>query len=309
MQRHLVNILTSSCPMCGYDMIIENGKFVCRNAAGHRRGFVSISMPMTTQTQPPVARTRIFVSYSIDDAGDIADAIYRHYTKPQYGYSVFVSSADGAIQGGENWLKILEARIAQCDIFLVIITRGALRSNNVYIEVQEARRLNKRIIPCTHSKVDRLHVKWGLGQLEGPTFTLSGDLLRDLDSYLPNIIKIGKLAAGAFHIEISGPSDLDNTCGIAYSYIKEGNYSSALEWANKATEIDPNFPYGWKARGVALGNLGRYNEAIESYDMVLRLDPNDASAWYNRGWTLKKLGKYNEAKEYFDRSRQLGYNP
>ena len=37
--------------MCGYDMIIENGEFVCRNSAGHHRGIVSISMPMTTQTQ------------------------------------------------------------------------------------------------------------------------------------------------------------------------------------------------------------------------------------------------------------------
>jgi tetratricopeptide (TPR) repeat protein len=239
------------------------------------------------------------------------------------GNSVFVSATPDAIPYGHDYPPILKEKIAQCDIFLLIVTGNALSSGPVGKEVQIAQRLNKLIIPCRHSLVNRaLLKKWGLGQTEGPTFTTINDLVRHLDYHIKTVyqrapistehISISEQPNGTLHVdEISGgtqQSRLNRACWMAYDYIKRGNYPFALEWANKATEIDHDSAYAWQVKGVALGNLGRYNEAIQSFDIVLRLDPNDPNAWRGKGWTLEKLGNYNEAKQYFERARQLGYD-
>jgi tetratricopeptide (TPR) repeat protein len=42
-------------------------------------------------------------------------------------------------------------------------------------------------------------------------------------------------------------------------------------------------------KGLALNNLGKYNEAIEYYDKALQIDPKHADALYNKGLALNKL--------------------
>jgi tetratricopeptide (TPR) repeat protein len=99
---------------------------------------------------------------------------------------------------------------------------------------------------------------------------------------------------------------LKDAATMAYEYGKKGEYHNALEWANKAIQIDPNDAITWYNKGVALDNLCRYDEAIKSYDRAIQIDPNYADPWYNKGVTLGKLGRSDEAKQYFTKARQLG---
>lgn len=55
----------------------------------------------------------------------------------------------------------------------------------------------------------------------------------------------------------------------------------------------------------ALDGLGRYNEAVEYSDKALEIDPKNASAFNNKGNALLKLGKSNGAEEYYDNALEI----
>jgi uncharacterized protein YjbI with pentapeptide repeats len=58
-------------------------------------------------------------------------------------------------------------------------------------------------------------------------------------------------------------------------------------------------------KGNALRNEGKYNEAIEYYDKALEINPNYADALNGKGNALRNKGKYNEAIEYYDKALEI----
>ena len=123
---------------------------------------------------------KIFISYSRSDASDLAKRIYDHLMKD---YEVFTDVNN--IRVGDVWSNTLENNISNCDIFVVIITHGSLKSPNVEKEVLRAQLDKKRIIPCVHRNVTLRSVgytnsKWGLEKIQGIEFDNGYDLARDL---------------------------------------------------------------------------------------------------------------------------------
>jgi tetratricopeptide (TPR) repeat protein len=95
-------------------------------------------------------------------------------------------------------------------------------------------------------------------------------------------------------------------------YVLKGNehhfkkeYSEAIEWYDKAIEINPNYVDAWNNKGIALEYSGKHKEAIEYYDKALQLDPKYVDAWNNKGLALYNSGKHKEAIEYYDKALQL----
>src|SRR6476660_1057256 len=91
--------------------------------------------------------------------------------------------------------------------------------------------------------------------------------------------------------------------GNEHYYNKE--YNEAIEYYDKALEIDPKHVGALNNTGKVLDNLGKYNEAIVYYDKALQIDPKYADALNSKGNVLGKLGKYNEAIEYYDKALQI----
>src|SRR5688500_4752229 len=91
----------------------------------------------------------MFISFSTRDGEDIADHLYEEYKK---GYNVFYSPKE--ILYGDNWRKEIKKNIEECDIFLVIATYGALESEEVGKEVDEAKQFRKRIVPCRPKDIE-----------------------------------------------------------------------------------------------------------------------------------------------------------
>jgi sugar lactone lactonase YvrE len=121
---------------------------------------------------------KIFVSYSRRDAGDFANQINRHLSS--FNYDIFTDVDD--IRAGDIWSNIITSNISNCDIFVVIVTRGALRSPHVEREVLQAQKENKKIIPCFFRNINPNKIRWELDKIQGVEFSDKYELARELDS-------------------------------------------------------------------------------------------------------------------------------
>ena len=121
---------------------------------------------------------KIFVSYSRKDAGDFAQSVQRYFTSFKYDIFTDIDS----ISVGDIWDSTIATNISSCDIFVVIITYGALQSPHIENEVLQAQNEKKRIIPCIHRTLRDSHIKWGLNNIQGVEFDDKFELARNLYS-------------------------------------------------------------------------------------------------------------------------------
>jgi hypothetical protein len=133
---------------------------------------------------PERIKGKIFVSYSRRDAGDFANQINMHLSS--FNYDIFTDVDD--IKAGEVWSNTIEENISTCDIFVVIVTYGALQSPHVKSEVLQAQNEKKTIIPCFHKSVVDSDIKWKLNEIQGVEFDDRHELARNLHSKLSNIL-------------------------------------------------------------------------------------------------------------------------
>ena len=123
---------------------------------------------------------RIFVSYSRSDGGDFADHISDHYEKE--ANDVFIDHKD--ILGGEEWSEKIKKSISNSDIVIVILTRSALKSQEVEKEILESIRQGKRVIPAKYQNIAWSDLKWGLEKKQGFQFDNKNSLIRHLDEII-----------------------------------------------------------------------------------------------------------------------------
>jgi tetratricopeptide (TPR) repeat protein len=70
-----------------------------------------------------------------------------------------------------------------------------------------------------------------------------------------------------------------------------GAFDKALQYYNKAIEIQSDSAKAWQAKANALETLGQTEEALRCYDKALKFDQGDAECWFNKGVAQKKLGR------------------
>lgn len=58
---------------------------------------------------------------------------------------------------------------------------------------------------------------------------------------------------------------------------RAGHFDEALEYCDKALELNPKLADVWNNKGACLNRLGRNQEAIECYDKALEINPREAS--------------------------------
>lgn len=84
-------------------------------------------------------------------------------------------------------------------------------------------------------------------------------------------------------------------------------YTTALEMANKALELDAENLQALNTRSTALLKLNRKEESYKTIADALQEDPNDADTHANVGWNLLEAGDHKKALEHFKES--LSYDP
>lgn len=83
------------------------------------------------------------------------------------------------------------------------------------------------------------------------------------------------------------------------------HYDRALEYFNKAIEMNSENDFAWGDRGLMLDKKGRKNEALESFSRALEIDSSNSITWHNKGLTLLKLGRLAEGVECFNKAIEI----
>ena len=91
----------------------------------------------------------------------------------------------------------------------------------------------------------------------------------------------------------------------AVSHFHCGEKDLALDWLNKAADVQPDYSYRYASRGWMKQACGDLRGAIEDYKRTVELDPEDAVTWNNLGLLEEQLGYQEQAKERYRVSDEL----
>ncbi len=109
-------------------------------------------------------------------------------------------------------------------------------------------------------------------------------------------------------MKVSPPNDPYSfvKCGIFLGKTK--NWEKVLEYANKAIEMDRNYPKAYSLRGLARLQKRKVNEALGDFNKSIKLDPQDAMTYFNRALAHYILGNYESALKDVKKCKKLGGN-
>ena len=258
---------------------------------------------------------KIFVSYSRRDAGDFANQIQRHLSTFKYCIFTDVDS----IRAGEIWSNTIEENISSCDIFVVIVTHGALYSPHVEREVLQAQKEKKTIIPCFHRTVIDSDIKLGLNKIQGVEFDDRHELARKLHSEIVNTIRKNENKSLYKDNEGKKNSELQGEKVAVYidkkdklPFTKKDKYSKIFfkKIPNLHSKI---IVIPIIVVVVILGLIVSINyfngtSPSDNTGVVSNIQElKDVKSINNKGLALNDLGKYQEAIEYYDKA--LAINP
>jgi tetratricopeptide (TPR) repeat protein len=74
----------------------------------------------------------------------------------------------------------------------------------------------------------------------------------------------------------------------------------ALEYFDKAIELNPLNFIAWMNKGLIFKKLNMQDEAIMCYDRAIQIKPKYPNSWINKGVLLGCIGKIQEAIECFE---------
>ncbi len=94
---------------------------------------------------------------------------------------------------------------------------------------------------------------------------------------------------------------------LAQSYYLQsiGHLTGALQAAERATDLDPDFGFGWTRVGELELGQGRVPQAKSAVEKGLNLAPRNPAAHALRGFILSEEGKLDDAKDSFEKAMAL----
>jgi len=88
-----------------------------------------------------------------------------------------------------------------------------------------------------------------------------------------------------------------------------GNNEEAMKCTEKALFLNASWDHAWNNRGVVLYYSHNYNDALDCLDKAIDLDSDKdiiGDAYFNKGMIYEDLGRNREADEAFAKAGELG---
>ena len=94
----------------------------------------------------------------------------------------------------------------------------------------------------------------------------------------------------------------------AFELFKHRDFDGAIELADEAIQLNPNYAAAYNSRGGFYYFLKQYERTIQDSDKAIQLDPKLVGAYYNRGAAYKNSGEYHKAIADFQKYAKLNPN-
>ncbi|TVQ22463.1 MAG: tetratricopeptide repeat protein, partial [Spirochaetaceae bacterium] len=104
----------------------------------------------------------------------------------------------------------------------------------------------------------------------------------------------------------TNPEHFESLVGMSRIYADRPPRRVALEYLDRALELDPEAGFVHAERGRVLSILRRVDEAVEAYRTALALEPDSPWHHYDLGRVLQQAGRHAEALDYL--SEAIGLN-
>ncbi|MDR1860411.1 MAG: tetratricopeptide repeat protein [Bacteroidales bacterium] len=101
-------------------------------------------------------------------------------------------------------------------------------------------------------------------------------------------------------LEYDGDDNDELLYNIGVSLEQSGHIKKAIEYLNRALEINPQNVNTYYELGYCFDKLDKLEKAIIYYNKYLDIDPFNHNVWYNLGIALSKTSRHDEAIEAYD---------
>jgi len=101
--------------------------------------------------------------------------------------------------------------------------------------------------------------------------------------------------------------DLKESVDQCYAYNAQQQYELAIDYCNKAIEIDPNYAQAYSYRGYAYLKIKNYDQAIADFSRDIEIIPIATRSFINRGNVYMEQKKYDLAIAEYTKS--IDINP
>ncbi|HEX2268466.1 MAG TPA: tetratricopeptide repeat protein, partial [Pyrinomonadaceae bacterium] len=92
---------------------------------------------------------------------------------------------------------------------------------------------------------------------------------------------------------------------LAKIYMRDGQHLPALEWLNRAAQIDTEYAAPHFLMSEAYLKLSRVNEAVKAAEEAVLVEPENASGHYRRACALAQLGRRRDAMLALEKAVEL----
>jgi tetratricopeptide (TPR) repeat protein len=86
---------------------------------------------------------------------------------------------------------------------------------------------------------------------------------------------------------------------------EDGNYSGAIEFYDRAINIDPTNASAYYKKGNALKENRNYAEAVNAFDSAIKFRDNYKEAWYGKGLSLEKNDETIKSIEAYEEAIKI----
>jgi tetratricopeptide (TPR) repeat protein len=105
-------------------------------------------------------------------------------------------------------------------------------------------------------------------------------------------------------------ADAHNGLGQVYNDKKgvKADYNSAIQYYNRAIELEPKNPCYHRNKGVTYFCTKQYSAAVLCFDEAIRLNPNECELYFIKGNAHKELKQFSEAQICYKKALELKPN-
>ena len=132
--------------------------------------------------------------------------------------------------------------------------------------------------------------------------TLCPSRLEDMEVYstvlwhMKNDVELAYLAHELIETERLSPQAW---CAIGNSFSLQREHDQALKCFRRATQINPQFAYGFTLQGHEYVANEEFEKALDAYRSAVGADGRHYNAWYGLGKVYEKMGKWEIAEQHY----------